>query len=129
MTDIAPHETPSFDAPGSGGPSAATLPRPKPARKVKQPSLWHVVLQNDDDHSYEYVIEMMQKLFSHPPERSFQIAKAVDSEQRAVCGTFHKELAELKLEQVHGYGADFRIASCKGSMTATLEPAHAGDED
>lgn len=110
---------------------AATLPRPatRPERKTRRPRLWHVVLLNDDDHTYEYVIEMMQKVFAHPVERAFQIARTVDSEDRAVCGTFHRELAELKLEQLHGFGRDARIASCQGSMSAQLEPADSGDGD
>ena len=41
-------------------------PKKKPPRK--QPR-YHVILWNDDDHSYEYVVEMMQKLFGHPKEK------------------------------------------------------------
>ena len=37
--------------------------------------------------------------------------------------TGHKEMAELKCEQIHGYGADVRVATCKGSMSAYIEPA------
>ena len=112
---------------------AVTLPVPArsaaPEREVKQPRLWNVVLLNDDDHTYEYVIEMTMKLFGHPKPRAFEIAKTVDSQGRAVCATFHRELAELKLEQVHGFGADRLIAGCKGSMSAILEPADSGDDE
>ncbi|MBN8644185.1 MAG: ATP-dependent Clp protease adaptor ClpS [Planctomycetes bacterium] len=111
----------------SGATATLTLPKRQP--RTRQPRLWNVVLLNDDDHSYEYVIEMMQKVFGHPAERAFQIAKTVDKDGRAVCATFHKELAELKAELVHGFGKYRRIASCAGAMSAVIEPADAGDDD
>ena len=81
------------------------------------------MLLDDDDHTYEYVIEMMQMIFAHPIPRAMTIAKTVDSQGRAVCLITHKEHAELKLEQIHSFGRDARIASCAGAMSAILEPA------
>lgn len=108
----------------------ATLTRPatkdKPA--VQQPRLWNVVLLNDDHHSYEYVIELTQRLFGHAKEHGYKIAKAVDAQGRAVCMTTHRELGELKVEQIHSFGTDRLIASCKGSMSAVLEPCEFGDD-
>lgn len=104
--------------------------RPAPApTKPQRPWLWNVVLLDDDDHSYEYVIKMMQSLFHHPLERAVQIAQEVDRTGRAIVLTTHKEHAELKREQVHGFGVDKLIASCVGSMWATIEPAIAGADD
>jgi ATP-dependent Clp protease adaptor protein ClpS len=51
------------------------------------------------------------------------LAKEVDNSGRAVLMTTHRELAELKREQVIAYGSDIRIAECKGSMSAIIEPA------
>lgn len=87
------------------------------------------MLLDDDDHTYEYVIEMLMKLFRVPLERAFEMAKTVDGQKRVVCMTTHKELAELKREQIHGYGRDFRIQLCKGSMSAIIEPAMSGEDD
>lgn len=107
-----------------------TLPRPKNQPEVKQPRLWNVVLLDDEEHSYEYVIEMAQSLFGHPKERAYQVAKTVDAEGRAILMTTHRELGELKVEQVHSFGADRLIAECKGAMSAVLEPAELdGDDD
>jgi len=94
-----------------------------------QPRPWNVVLLDDDDHSYDYVIEMMGQLFAHPPERAVQIAKMVDSDGRAVCLTTHKEYAEFKQEQIQGFGADRLIAGCAGAMSAVIEPADFGGDD
>ena len=84
---------------------------------------WNVVLLNDDDHTYEYVIEMLGKLFGHEPEKALRMALEVDVTGRVIVDTTTKERAELKQEQVHGYGADPRLPRSKGSMTAEIEPA------
>lgn len=97
--------------------------KPRSQHKVQQLPKFHVVLLNDDDHTYDYVIGMLADLFAHPPERGYQLAKAVDTKGRAVVLTTHKEHAELKREQIHAYGLDTRVAACKGSMRAVIEPA------
>ncbi len=84
---------------------------------------WNVILLNDDDHTYEYVIEMLGQVFGHPPEKAFQLAVEVDVVGRVIVDTTSKERAELKQEQVHGFGPDHRLPRSKGSMTAEIEPA------
>jgi ATP-dependent Clp protease adaptor protein ClpS len=96
---------------------------------VKQPVPWNVVLIDDDEHSYDYVIMMMQELFAHPVEKAFQIAQTVDGQGRAVCLTTHKEHAELKRDQILAYGKDPFMSVSKGSMTAVIEPAEFGGDD
>jgi ATP-dependent Clp protease adaptor protein ClpS len=85
--------------------------------------LYNVVLLDDNDHSYDYVIEMLGVLFAYPPEKGMIMAKEVDSEGRVIVLTTHKEMAELKRDQIHAYGTDPRVATCKGSMSASIEPA------
>lgn len=106
-----------------------TTPRAADKPETGRPRLWNVVLLDDDEHSYEYVIAMVQRLFGYPTERAFQIAKRVDTQGRAIVLTTHREHAELKVQQIHGFGADPFIASCRGSMSAVLEPADLGGED
>lgn len=91
-------------------------------RKPKRQPRYQVILWNDNDHSYEYVMMMMKELFRLPLEKGFQVAKEVDSSGRAICMTTTRELAELKRDQIHAYGKDSMIARCKGSMSATIEP-------
>lgn len=98
-------------------------------RTTRRPRLWHVVLLDDDDHTYEYVIEMMMEIFAHPLERAFEIAQTVDSEGRAICITTHLELAELKRELMVSAGPDPRMSESAGPMTVLLEPADDGEED
>lgn len=95
----------------------------RPAKKPKPIPRYHVILLDDDDHSYEYVIEMLGKIFGHDPIRAFRMAEEVDTSGRVIVDTTTLERAELKRDQIHAYGADWRIPKCKGSMSATIEPA------
>ena len=96
--------------------------RARQQNKPKRQPRYHVILWDDDDHSYEYVIGMMRKLFGHSIEKGFQIAVNVDTNGKAVCLTTTKEHAELKRDQIHAYGKDDLIKRCSGSMSATIEP-------
>src|SRR5947209_284922 len=80
--------------------------------EVKKQPPYHVVLHNDDDHTYEYVIEMLKKLFGHPEPRGFKMAQEVDTRGRVIVDTTSKERAELKQEQIHAYGPDWRLPRC-----------------
>ena len=91
------------------------------SKRKRQPR-YHVILWDDDDHSYEYVILMMRQIFAHTIEKGFEIAKCVDGDGRAICLTTTREHAELKREQIHAFGKDILINRCAGSMTATIEP-------
>ena len=91
-------------------------------KKPKKQPRFNVILWDDADHSYDYVVLMMKQLFRHPIETGFQIAKEVDSRGRAICLTTTMEHAELKRDQIHAFGKDELIARCKGSMSATIEP-------
>jgi ATP-dependent Clp protease adaptor protein ClpS len=91
-------------------------------RTKRQPP-YHVILLNDDDHSYEYVIIMLQEIFAHPVEKGYKLAQEVDSKGRVIVCTTSMERAELKQEQIHDYGPDPTIPRCKGSMSAIIEPA------
>lgn len=96
--------------------------RQQSASKRKRQPRYSVILWDDDDHTYDYVIRMMQQLFGHNHEQAFQIADCVDKSGRAVCLTTTLEHAELKRDQIHSFGADARLARCQGAMFATLEP-------
>ncbi len=100
-----------------------TVPEVEEKNHTKRQPPYHVILLNDDDHTYEYVIEMLMSLFGYPVEKGFQLAKEVDTAGRVILLTTTREHAELKQDQVHAYGPDKRLPRCKGSMSAVIEPA------
>jgi ATP-dependent Clp protease adaptor protein ClpS len=91
--------------------------------EVKKQPPYHVILFNDEDHTFDYVIEMLKKLFGHPEPKGFQMAHEVHTKGRVVVDTTSRERAELKRDQIHAYGPDHRLERCKGSMSASIEPS------
>jgi ATP-dependent Clp protease adaptor protein ClpS len=103
-------------------PVVRSKPRKRP--KPKQPPKYNVILWDDPIHTYDYVIEMMQKLFHHTSIQAFKIAEEVDKSGRAICYTTNKEVAEFKRDQIQAYGNDpMSSHPSSGSMSASIEPA------
>ena len=106
---------------------AVVAPRVRPSAKSAEHEehvrLYHVVLLDDDEHTYDYVIEMLQKLFVLSAERALQHAIEVDTTGRTIVITCEKPEAEFARDQIQGYGADPRMPKSKGSMSAVLVPA------
>jgi len=85
--------------------------------------LFNVVLLDDDEHTYDYVIEMLQSLFFMGLEQAYHHACEVDAAKRTVIMTCELEPAEFAKNQIHSFGADWRMPESRGSMTAIIEPA------
>ena len=85
--------------------------------------LYHVVLLDDDEHTYDYVVEMLSKIFCLSTEAAFRHAVEVDTTGRTIVITCEREQAEFGRDQIHSYGADPRMPVSKGSMSAIVEPA------
>jgi ATP-dependent Clp protease adaptor protein ClpS len=86
--------------------------------------LYHVVLLDDDEHTYDYVIEMLQKIFLISQSDAFRHAVEVDTTGRTVVITCELPQAEFGRDQIHAYGADWRMPNSRGPMRAVIEPAH-----
>ncbi|REK17258.1 MAG: ATP-dependent Clp protease adaptor ClpS [Planctomycetota bacterium] len=109
---------------GVAEPTEQTVLKERPAqdKKPKRQPKYNVILWDDQEHTVDYVVAMMRKLFGHPIEKGIQIAMQVDGQGRAIVLTTTKEHAELKRDQIHAFGKDDLIAGCKGSMSASIEP-------
>ena len=90
--------------------------------KRKPQPRYNVILWDDNDHTYTYVIRMIRMLFNVSHARAYQLARSVDTEGRCVCLTTSFEHAELKRDQIHTFGRDHLIAQSSGSMSASIEP-------
>jgi len=113
----------SKDATVKSKPERKKKHKPSPDKRVEKLPPWNVVLLDDDDHTYEYVIELMGKVFGYDSQRGYKIAREVDTAGRAICLTTHRERAELKRDQIMSYGADPRLSRSRGPMKAVIEPA------
>jgi ATP-dependent Clp protease adaptor protein ClpS len=88
--------------------------------------LYRVVLLDDNDHTYDYVIEMLQTIFVFTTEEAYRHAEEVDRCGRTVLITCELPQAEFARDQIHNYGPDWRLIRSKGSMSAVIEPATQG---
>ena len=88
---------------------------------VKPGGPWKVVLWDDDEHTYDYVIEMLMDVCGMPIEKAFQHAVEVDNEKKTIVFSGEFEHAVHIQDRILTYGADPRMSISKGSMTATLE--------
>jgi ATP-dependent Clp protease adaptor protein ClpS len=107
--------------PKKGKPGVAS-PEIEPTEEIAKSPLYRVVLLDDDDHTYDYVIEMLQKIFIFTAEEALRHAQEVDSMGRTVLITCGLPEAEFARDQVQGYGKDWRLPRSKGSMSAIVEP-------
>jgi ATP-dependent Clp protease adaptor protein ClpS len=108
---------------GSATLTEGTLTEGQTREKVQLAPRWHVVLLDDDEHTYDYVVEMLGAVFGHSRARAYRMAVEVDKTGRVIVWTGAREVAEFKQERIHAHGADPRIPASKGAMSAVLEPA------
>jgi len=85
--------------------------------------MYHLILLDDNDHTYQYVVELLAHVLGYAPAKAFALACVVDSEGRAIVETASKERVLLHQQRIHSYGADPRIPRCAGSMSAIIEEA------
>ena len=102
--------------------SPVTTPRGEVSDQHELTPLYNVVLLDDDDHTYDYVIEMLQRLFIFSREKAFRHAVEVDSCGRTVLLTLELKEAEFARDQIHAFGPDWRMPRSQGSMSAIIEP-------
>lgn len=84
---------------GSGGKlDTATITKPK--TKSKRPSLYRVLLLNDDYTPMEFVVLILQDVFNKTREEAMQIMLHVHNKGVGECGVFPFEVAETKVTRV-----------------------------
>jgi len=74
--------------------------------KVKPPSMYNVVLNNDDYTPMDFVIEVLERFFSMDIDKATQVMLQVHYEGKAICGTFTAEVAETTVAQVTMYSKE-----------------------
>jgi ATP-dependent Clp protease adaptor protein ClpS len=102
---------------------SAVSPQTEVVERDQLTPLYRVVLLDDNDHTYDYVIEMLQKIFIFTLEQAYRHAEEVDRRGRTVLITRELREAEYARDQIHSYGPDWRLPRSKGPMSAVVEPA------
>ena len=128
-TGFEPDGPESNEAVAVEEPIVSTQSSPKSATEsssqTRQQPPYNVIVLNDEEHTFEYVIELLTKLFKHSLLMAEKLTWQIHNSGRAIVLTTHKELAELKCEQVREYGPDPRMSISKGPLGCYIEPAPA----
>ncbi len=72
------------------------------APKLKRPSLYRVILINDDFTPMEFVVEILESVFGMERNRATRVMLEVHTRGKGICGEFTYEIAETKVAQVMG---------------------------
>lgn len=100
-----------------------TRPREKQEPRTGQLPPFHVILENDDHHSFEFVVEVLRKALGFSEQRAILLTSEAHTKGRAVVWTGTKEVAELKMEQILSFH-EIRMDGRKlGPLGVSLEPA------
>ena len=83
---------------GNGAPGSAVITRTKP--QTKKPSLYRVLLLNDDYTPMEFVVHVLERFFNKDREAATRIMLHVHHHGIGECGIFTYEVAETKVTQV-----------------------------
>lgn len=89
---------PDQDDADNGGTDLGVVTRVKP--KTKKPSMYKVLMLNDDYTPMEFVIHVLQRFFAMGSDQATQIMLHVHHRGVGVCGVFTYEIAETKVNQV-----------------------------
>ncbi len=68
---------------------------------LQEPPMYRVLLHNDDYTTMDFVVEILQEVFNKGPSEAVAIMLRVHRQGIGVCGTYIKEIAETKVDQVH----------------------------
>ena len=68
--------------------------------RLKEPPLYRVVLLNDDYTPMEFVVEILEGIFSMQRTRATQVMLEVHTKGKGICGVYGFEIAETKVAHV-----------------------------
>ena len=95
-------------------PAVEGAPKPKQRRKKqpadakpKQQPPYAVVLFNDEEHSFPFVVETLMKVFRYPAEKSYSLTLQIHNAGKGIVWSGSLEVAELKRDQIRSAGPDF----------------------
>lgn len=103
--------------------SPSTTPDVEDVADSRLEGLYHVIILNDDEHSYEYVVEMLQLAVGLSFAQAMARTVEADTNGSSIVSTCGLEDAETKRNRIHSFGPDPRMPGSRGSVAALVEPA------
>ncbi len=99
--------------------------RPEEMEEVKTHRLppYHVILENDDHHTMEFVVDVLCKALGFTEQKAFLLMHEAHTKGRAVVWTGSKEVAELKAEQIQSFHEILPNGRKLGPLGVAIEPA------
>ena len=104
-------------------PVVSTQPKEQEEVKVRLLPPYHVILANDDHHSFEFVVEVLRKALGYTEQKAFLLTHEAHTKGRAIVWTGAKEVAELKAEQIQSFHEIRSDGRKLGPLDVTIEPA------
>ncbi|MGH1461098.1 MAG: ATP-dependent Clp protease adapter ClpS [Neptuniibacter sp.] len=74
--------------------------------ELKRPSMYKVVILNDDYTPMDFVVAVLMMFFSMDQEKATQVMLAVHTQGKGVCGLFTRDIADTKAAIVNQYARD-----------------------
>jgi ATP-dependent Clp protease adaptor protein ClpS len=100
-----------------------TTPEIENIPEDRKEKLYHVIILNDDEHTYDYVIEMLQAVFGFSMATALQHTIEADTTGSSIVLSCGLEEAEMKRDRIHAFGPDWRMPNSRGSVAALVEAA------
>jgi ATP-dependent Clp protease adaptor protein ClpS len=91
--------------------------------QTKPVRFWKVVLYNDEDHTYDYVVELLVAVCAMAKEQAFRCAVEVDLCGRTTVFYGTQEDCARISGKINTWGADHRLLRSRGSMNSAIEPS------
>ena len=119
-SSIAVESPPAVEVPPT--PRQRRKNRPADGKPKQQPP-YAVVLFNDEEQTFQFVVETLMKVFGYPPEKCYALTLQIHNEGKGIVWSGTRELAELKRDQIRSAGPDFyAMKKVDVPLKATVEP-------
>lgn len=92
--------------------------------KLKRPSLYKVVILNDDYTPMEFVVEILEQFFSMNREKATQIMLTIHTQGKAAVGIYPRDIAETKSHLVNLYAREN-----EHPLLSDIEPVSDDDDE
>jgi ATP-dependent Clp protease adaptor protein ClpS len=101
-----------------------TLAEPDVERKLERPSLWRVLLHNDDYTTQEFVVWVLETIFHKARGEAFSIMMSVHRSGMGVAGVYTHDVAATKLKTTRQLAEEHEFP-----LLVTMEPAPPHEPD